>query len=176
MGDRFDDRESWEHRPDDGEFVEELFKQHHSELERYISRSVHSPQLADDILQETFLAAWVSRADLPGVHDFRAWLFGIAHNRVLMYSRGSRRREVAQERFRRASRTSAPINEIDGYAIRDLIARTLSPGEREILVLYYLHGFHSQEIGELLGCSEFSVRKQLQRSRGKLGSAHRRAS
>jgi RNA polymerase sigma-70 factor (ECF subfamily) len=79
--------------------LEDLFAQHEQELGRFIAQLVHSRQLADDLVQETFLAAWRSRADLDQVRDPRAWLYGIARNRVLMYLRGWRRAIAAYERF-----------------------------------------------------------------------------
>jgi RNA polymerase sigma factor (sigma-70 family) len=106
--------------------LEELFSQHEQELGRFIAHLVHSRQLADDLVQETFLAAWRSRADLEHVRDARGWLYGIARNRVLMYLRGWRRAIAAYERF--VERHAAvPPDETDAYAVRDLMARTLSP-------------------------------------------------
>jgi RNA polymerase sigma-70 factor, ECF subfamily len=158
----------------DSRIVETLFARHERELGRFLTQLVHNPQLADDLLQETFLAAWRSRADLEHVHDPRAWLYGIARNRVLMYLRGWRRAIAAYERF--VSRQAAPPpTEADAYAVRDLVARVLSPEERMVVVLFHLHGFGADEIASMSGRSHAAVRKQLERSRRKLVAAHIRA-
>src|SRR6266571_628380 len=83
----------------DSRRVEELFARYERELGHFIAQLVHSRQLADDLLQETFLAAWRSRGDLDHVREPRAWLYGIARHRVLMYLRGWRRAIAAYERF-----------------------------------------------------------------------------
>src|SRR5436190_19386409 len=129
--------------------LEELFSQHEQELGRFIAQLVHSRQLADDLVQETFLAAWRSRADLGHVRDPRAWLYGIARNRVLMYLRGWRRAITAYERL--VTETAPPEDEADSYGVRDLMDRSLSPEERAVLVLFHLHGFRADEIADMAG-------------------------
>jgi RNA polymerase sigma-70 factor (ECF subfamily) len=155
----------------DSRRVEVLFARHEHELGRFIAQLVHSRQLADDLLQETFLAAWRSRADLDDVREPRAWLYGIARHRVLMYLRGWRRAIAAYERFV-ARQVLPPADEVEAYAVRDLMARTLSPEERMVIVLFHLHGFGADEIAALSGRSHSAVRKQLERSRRKLAEAH----
>jgi len=158
-------------RDRDSRRLEELFSQHERELGRFVAQLVHSRQLADDLVQETFLAAWRSRADLEDVRDPRAWLYGIARNRVLMYLRGWRRAIAAYERFVERS-VPIPQDEADAYAVRDLMARTLSPDERAVIVLFHLHGFRADEIADISGKSHDAVRKQLERARAKLARAH----
>ncbi len=154
--------------------VEELFTRYEPELGRFIAQMVRSKQLADDLLQETFLAAWRSRDSLSEVRDPRAWLYGIARHRVLMYLRGWRRAIAAYDRFVE-QRGQPPANESEAHAIRDLIARTLTPEERSVVVLFHLHGFRADEIAGMSGRSHAAVRKQLERARSKLREAHTKA-
>jgi RNA polymerase sigma-70 factor, ECF subfamily len=158
-------------RDRDSQRVAELFAQHELELGRFIAQMVHSRQLADDLLQETFLGAWKSRDDLDRVRDPRSWLYGIARHRVLMYLRGWRRSLATYERFVERS-LEPPADEADAYAVRDLVARSLSPDERTLIVLYHLHGFRADEIAEMTGRSHAAIRKQLERARHKLAAAH----
>ena len=70
--------------------------------------------------------------------------------------------------------TNAPKGPMDPTErdVRDLIARSLSPDERALIVLYHLHGFGADEIAEMTGRSHVAVRKQLERARKKLARAH----
>jgi RNA polymerase sigma-70 factor, ECF subfamily len=154
--------------------VEQLFSRYERELGRFIAQLVRSSQLADDLLQETFLAAWRSREDLDRVRDPRAWLYGIARHRVLMYLRGWRRAIAAYERYVQRS-AMPPEDEAEAYAVRDLMLRALSAEERMALVLFHLHGFRADEIAEISGRSHPAVRKQLERARRKLAAAHDKA-
>lgn len=155
--------------PDSRRFAE-LFELYEAELGRFIAQLVHSRQLADDLLQETFLAAWRSRRDLDQVRDPRAWLYGIARHRVLMYLRGWRRTVAAYERFVERNFPIAP-EETEAFATRDLLERALKPEERAVIVLFHLHGFRADEIAELSGRSPAAVRKQLERARRKLAES-----
>lgn len=157
-------------RDRDSRRVAELFELHEVELGRFIAQLVHSRQLADDLLQETFLAAWRSRRDLDSVRDPRAWLYGIARNRVLNYLRGWRRAIAGYERFVERH-VPIPADETEAFTVRDLLERTLSPEERAVIVLFHLHGFRADEIAEFSGRSPAAVRKQLERARRKLAAS-----
>ena len=65
-----------------------------------------------------------------------------------------------------------PPDEAGAYAVRDIMARTLSPEERAVIVLFHLHGFRADEIAAISGRSHDAVRKQLERARTKLARAH----
>ncbi len=44
----------------------------------YALRRVEQPADAADIVAETFLIAWRRRAEMPGGHETRLWLYGVA--------------------------------------------------------------------------------------------------
>jgi len=70
----------------------ELTDPYRHELQLHIYRIVGSVQEAEDMLQETLLAAWRSLAGFEGRASLRAWLYRIATNRSLDALRASRRR------------------------------------------------------------------------------------
>jgi RNA polymerase sigma factor (sigma-70 family) len=66
------------------------------ELQLHIYRIVGSAQDAEDLLQETLLAAWRGLEQFEGRASLRAWLYRIATNRSLDALRASRRRPEDQ--------------------------------------------------------------------------------
>ena len=67
-------------RAGDGEAFRELTEPHHRELQVHCYRMLGSFADAEDMLQETLLAAW---RGLPGFRQrssFRTWLYRIATN------------------------------------------------------------------------------------------------
>src|SRR5437899_4354453 len=62
-------------------------------------RIVSSAQDAEDLLQETLLAAWRSLEQFEGRASVRAWLYRIATNRSLDALRASRRRPEDLQRM-----------------------------------------------------------------------------
>src|SRR5690348_18354839 len=77
----------------------ELTDPYRRELQLHIYRIVGSPQDAEDLLQETLLAAWRGLEQFEGRASMRAWLYRIATNRSLDALRASRRRPEDTQRM-----------------------------------------------------------------------------
>ena len=119
-----------------------LFDRHARHIYRYLARRAGS-QVADDLVAETFLAAFAKRDryDL-GYADARPWLYGIATNLV-----GQHRRDEARQYQIRQAAAAEP--EVPGHAERvaaDVTARAMRPlldaalaalsaGDRDVLLL-----------------------------------------
>lgn len=149
---------------------EELFARYERDIGQFLAQVVHSRPLAEDLLQETFLAAFRSRDHLESVPSVRAWLYGIARNRALHELRARRRRRATYERLRRARGDDA-TDPADAVMVRDFLTRHLKPEERLLVVLRYIHGFDATELASMTGASPEAIRKRLSRARARLVEA-----
>src|SRR2546430_17133701 len=70
----------------------ELTDPYRSELQLHCYRILGSVQDAEDVLQETLLAAWRGLGQYEGRASLRTWLYRIATNRCLNALRASGRR------------------------------------------------------------------------------------
>jgi RNA polymerase sigma-70 factor, ECF subfamily len=147
--------------------LEELFRLYERRLGRFLAQVVSSRWLAEDLMQETFLTAVRERARLPEIKDPEAWLFAIARNHALRALRRRRRGWRALQRLARERNKSEP-DPADAVAVRDYLTRHLGAEERILLILRYVHGFDSAELGQVVGCSPEAVRQQLSRARRSL--------
>src|SRR3954447_20830753 len=77
----------------------ELTDPYRRELQWHIYRIVGSAQDAEDLLQETLLAAWRGLQQFEERASVRAWLYRIATNRSLDVLRASRRRPEDMQRL-----------------------------------------------------------------------------
>ena len=77
-------------RAGDEDAFRELTDPYRRELQLHVYRIVGSAQDAEDLLQETLLAAWRGLDGFEGRASFRAWLHRIATNRSLDALRASR--------------------------------------------------------------------------------------
>ncbi len=66
----------------------------------YARRALRDARLAEDAVQETFLAAWRSRAPFEGRSAVRTWLFGILRRKIVDAIRKESRRESFEDKDR----------------------------------------------------------------------------
>lgn len=123
---------------------------------------------AEDVVQDTYVAA---RRRLPQLRDpdaLEAWLTAIAVN--LAFSR-HRRRRALRNLLPRLHRSQVVHGSRD-LALRELV-EALPPRERTVLVLHYGHGYRLEEIAGLLDLTHTNVRTIIARTRKRLFTAWR---
>jgi RNA polymerase sigma-70 factor, ECF subfamily len=121
-------------------------------------RMVGSRGLAEDVVQEAFLALWRGASRYDGARgSVRSWVLGIVHNRAI----DALRRTLVHER-RRASdegldRTVPADERTELEAVRNDDARfvraamdTLPVDQRRVVELAYFSGFTHTEIAEVV--------------------------
>jgi RNA polymerase sigma factor (sigma-70 family) len=156
---------------DDGAWFGEIFDRHFAEIDRYLARRV-GWALADEIASEVFVIAFRSRGRYdPAVADARPWLFGIAANLARRHWRTERRclRAYARTGVDAVWDEAGDIDRrLDALAAgRELAAAlaALSPGEREVLLLFAWADLGYEEIATALGIPVGTVRSRLSRGR-----------
>jgi RNA polymerase sigma factor (sigma-70 family) len=130
-------------------------------------------QLAQDAVQETFLAAWLDLASLREPGAFPGWLRKILLKQCDRLARRPRLPTVPLE-----SAGDVPATDGDplGAALRDALQaevraalHALSEAQRQAVVLYYGQGFNTGEIARALQIPVSAVKKRLYDARRKLG-------
>ena len=162
------------------------------ELQLHIYRIVGSTQEAEDLLQETLLAAWRGLEQFQARASVRAWLYRIATNRSLDALRASRRRPEDRRitQMPEPTRWNEPVwlepypdlllegipDQAPGpearYETKEAIAlafivglQHLPPQQRAVLVLRDVLGYRAAEVADMLATSEASVNNLLRRAR-----------
>lgn len=130
-------------------------------------------QASEDIAQEAFLKGWRQLSTLKNPDSFLPWLREITRNLARDHLRAQRRRpmtgETAEIALTLAADTAPTPAETllqteQEAAAREVIA-ALPEDSREVLLLYYREGQHSQQVAALLGITDAAVRKRLSRAR-----------
>jgi RNA polymerase sigma factor (sigma-70 family) len=154
--------------PTEAEFIE-LYRAHYPDLLRFVRRRAH-PLNVDDIVGETFLAAWRRRSELP--HDARPWLFRTARNAMLNSARGTNRQNALAVKIGQADApgTRSGMHGLDERL--DLIAawRTLPPADQEVLALHVWEDLSAKDAAATLGCSRAAYAMRLTRARRTLAA------
>jgi RNA polymerase sigma factor (sigma-70 family) len=159
----------------DSECFAAVFDTYFDDIHRYVAQRLGA-DAAEDIVAETFLAAFRKRARYdPARATVRAWLYGIATNLI-----GKHRRLEA--RTLRALGRYGPDPDVPGHedqvAVR-VSAESVRPGlatamagldrrDRDVLLLNALAGLSHEEIATALGIPYGTVGSRLSRARKKL--------
>ncbi len=185
-------------REGDEDAFRELTDPYRRELQLHVYRIVGSAQDAEDLLQETLLAAWRGLERFEERASVRAWLYRIATNRSLDALRASRRRPEDLPRLiemPEPTRRAEPVwlepfpdvlfegipDQAPGpealYESKEAIAlafivglQHLPPQQRAVLVLRDVLGFRAEEVGEMLDTTATSVNSLLRRARASFES------
>ena len=172
----------------------ELTSPYRRELQLHCYRILGSVQDAEDLLQETLLAAWRSLDAFESRASVRAWLYRIATNRCLNALRAARadhrsckpcdalHPHAGSSRYGSGPTPDTLLEDIpDGsrpaarYESRETIElafivalQGLPPSQRVAVVLRDVLGFRTAEVADMLDTSEVSVKGALQRARATL--------
>ena len=128
--------------------LEELLRNSHAPLRRYITR-LAGADLADDILQETSIQIFRKLRFLREPAVFHAWALRIASRIAIVHLKRAHRWQSLDE-SPLATFTSKP--ELGGppdAAFLSLLDR-VSPASRAVLLLHYQHGFSLEETAAIL--------------------------
>ncbi|MCR4451315.1 sigma-70 family RNA polymerase sigma factor [Aeromonas caviae] len=143
----------------------------HGDIYRYAYWLCRDPQIAEDLVQETFLRAWKAIDTLLDDKAAKAWLITI----------------LRRENARRFERKQFDLVDLDEHPLRD---RGVLPSEQEMehewlrrhiarlpaeyqepLLLQVLGGFSGEEIAEQLGLNKNTVMTRLFRARNQIKEA-----
>jgi RNA polymerase sigma-70 factor (ECF subfamily) len=159
--------------------LEILVRTHQAEVYRYLKYLGADSAAAEDLAQETFLAAFRSRAgvDLADAATAPAWLRGIARNMFLRHCRSRSRDPVRvdsqyleQAEAFWAERFLQPADGFDYLnALRECLT-TLSEPHREALRLRYQQRRSRAEMARALTLTEDGVKSLLRRIRASLAA------
>jgi RNA polymerase sigma-70 factor (TIGR02960 family) len=182
----------------DGDAFRQLTEPHHRELQVHCYRMLGSFQDAEDVLQETLLAAWQGFKGFEGRASLRTWLYQIATNRCLNARRTATRRPAKEWDVPKVEppeptrlgevpwlepypdvllkgAVDVPLGPEAIYEQTESISlafvtalQILPPRQLAVLVLRDVLGFQASEVADMLGSTVESVTSALKRARASL--------
>lgn len=155
-----------------------LMREHEAGLLAFVRSCVEDDSAADDLVQETFLAAWRQLDQYDPERPFARWLRGIARNKILEYYRstavrGQYVRFLTPEALQAIADAFEPLTGLgDTFAqcldvLRDCLG-ALQTTDHEIIQRTYRQEQSCWTIAEQMGQNVEAVKKRLQRARAQL--------
>lgn len=157
----------------DVEAFEELYRLNVGRVYALCLRMSADPNLADELVQETFLRAWQKLGTFRGASAFSTWLHRVTVNVVLGHQRGAGRREArGSDRVEAADTMQAASVVHPGQAVDlERAISGLPEGARTVFILHDVEGFRHQEISRLADIAVGTSKAQLHRARRLLRKA-----
>jgi RNA polymerase sigma-70 factor (ECF subfamily) len=150
---------------DDDAFMR-LAERYHARVLHYVRRIVGDRGTADDVAQETWVAAYRGLRRLQEPERLQAWLFGIARNTALNTLRREERSRL--DYVDDEVLEAIPDEEDDALDLHAERAAQvhraldeISPAHAEVLVLRYVEDLSYEEIANVVGCRVGTVRSRL---------------
>ena len=143
------------------EDFETMLNRERISVERYVRFRMQSRADADDVLQETWIAAYRNYDKLKSPEAFRAWVLSIARRKCADYFR---RRSVQLEIPIDALKEDCLVYGVRGVTVGSVVEETLEKlgdQERQILYLYFWKELPQAEIAKRLHIPVGTVKSRL---------------
>ncbi|MBP1582097.1 MAG: RNA polymerase sigma factor [Oscillospiraceae bacterium] len=152
------------------DLLEEIYARYYRDVYLYAYSLCKNHHLAQEICSDTFFKALISCDDNTAAIDY--WLLRVCKNCFIdQWRRVRRRKEQPLEEIPLQAENSDPLEQILQQEERRRLYQAilqLPEAAREVVLLFYFHGFSGQQIAALTGRSPGAVRTLLYRARSQL--------
>lgn len=163
----------------DNKSFEKLYKLTEREVWFTCISFLKNETTAQDIMQETYITAFLKIQSLEKSSQIRSWLNRIAVNKCKNYLKGKGEIQLGDEIFENQAivdeRISIPEEYISDKAKREIILsimqEVLSDVQYQTVIMHYFNEMTVDEIAEVFECSRGTVLSRLNYSRAKMKTA-----
>ena len=149
-----------------------LFARHHVRVYRFVLRLVRDESTAEDLISEVFLDVWRQAGRFEGRSAVSTWLLAIARFKALSALRRRPDEELDEETAASIEDTSdnpeTALEKKDKSAIIRKCLMGLSAEHREIIDLVYYHEKSVEEVAQIVGIPENTVKTRMFYARKRL--------
>lgn len=153
-----------------------LYRRYAAPIHDFLRWTVRDGDVAQDLLQSTFLSAYERRATLRDPAAVRGWLYRIAHNLAMNHLTRTKPAEPLDADAPFASASPGPSEVVATDETVELVwdaAASLEPRQFAVLDLSLRKGLSSSEIAGVLGLDAAAASLAVHRAREALGNAVR---
>ncbi|MDQ8727096.1 sigma-70 family RNA polymerase sigma factor [Bradyrhizobium sp. LHD-71] len=142
-----------------------LYARHNVRVYRFILRIVGDATVAEDLVSQVFLDVWRTAGQFEGRSQVSTWMLAIARFKALTALRNRRHEDLDQEEVLQIADTGdtpeiAMARRQTSLTLRKAISQ-LSPAHREIIDLVYYHEKSVEEVGQIIGIPQATVKTRM---------------
>lgn len=151
-----------------------LVERHQSRAYALALRITRSAADAEEVAQDAFVKVWDALSGFRGDSSFSTWLHRIVARRAIDRAevlQRRRRREAPEEAMGEPVAHAATGDPLEAEQLQQLMAQRLSKAQNLVVTLFYFEGHSVEQVGEVLGMNENTVKTHLSRARAVLREA-----
>jgi RNA polymerase sigma-70 factor, ECF subfamily len=150
-----------------------LFGRHNVKVFRFLMRFVDGEATAEDLVSEVFLEVWRNAAQFEARSQVSTWLLGIARHKALSALRRRSTEELDEDVIEfiedPSDNPEAVLQKTQRSEILRECLKQLSPAHREIIDLVYYHERTIDEVAEIIGVPQNTVKTRMFYARKRIG-------
>ncbi|WP_231689634.1 RNA polymerase sigma factor [Bacillus sp. FJAT-27245] len=147
--------------------IQMLYEQYHNEIFRYIFLMIGDRQQAKDLMQETYVKAFINIGNFRGDASLKTWLYRIARNETIDYLRRNRPATYFLDFFLHVKSNEPTPEEVivygDNLEQLYLALSRIKKGYRDVIILRKIREFSTKETATILGWKESRIKTNLHR-------------
>lgn len=154
----------------DKEAFIKLMEKYTQDMYKVAKSRLNSEEDIGDAIQETILSAYKNICVLKNTNYFKTWLIRILINKCNDIIANNKNIVYVEEYYENSinNNISQNKNEFENNIAFKEVLEELSEAYRTVVVLYYVNGFNTREISEILNEKEGTIKSRLSRAREKL--------
>jgi RNA polymerase sigma factor (sigma-70 family) len=143
---------------------EDLYREYHPRLTRFLSVMMRRPHLVEEVLNDTMLVVWTQPERFNGRSKVSTWIFAIAYRKALKALRRHDEPVEDREAETRPSTEAGPEQLLRKRQAQQALVEAigeLSADHRAVVDLTYFHEVGYREIAELMDCPVDTVKTRM---------------
>jgi len=155
-----------------------LFENNKVQLFNYFVRTGNNRALSEDLVQETFMRVLAYRTSFSGSSTFKSWMYGIARNTVAEHYRKNKNQalncDMDDVELINEQTLSEEFDKKQQSDIFNQSLASISPEDREIILLSRFQQLNYQEISTLLDCNLNTLKSRMRNAVSKLQMSYQK--
>lgn len=157
-----------------------LFESNKKRLFNFFRKMGNSPEVSEDLVQETFMRILAYRSSYNGSSTFRTWLYGIARNTSVDHFR-KHKNSMGHDEFDesaidgKGTLTDDIVNE-QKQSLFNQALQSIPAELREIIVLSRYQQMNYEDIAQMVNCNLNTLKSRMRLAVGKLKESYQRLS
>jgi RNA polymerase sigma factor (sigma-70 family) len=149
-----------------------LFENNKVQLFNYFLRTGNNRALSEDLVQETFMRILAYRTSFSGSSTFKSWMYGIARNTVADHYRKNKNQalncDMDDQELTNEHTLGEEFETEQQNVIFNKALASISPEDRDIIMLSRFQQLNYQEISTLLDCNLNTLKSRMRNAVSKL--------